>query len=171
MSTHQHESTRARAREYDLARSSTRLSTHQHSSTRPRARAREHESTSVNTRPRVRGALEHEHGVARQSVRAVSKPACETCRTFFHFRNHVYVSLHAPGWLYVLKMPPRGYLPIFVTLTPRARTTDLGQGPHLRRGVRAGFLLAPEPKARETTRRRKRKKWRRTKTNPFIHSK
>ena len=27
--------------------------------------------------------------------------------------------------------------------TPRARATDLGQGPHLRRGLRAGSLCAP----------------------------
>ena len=30
-----------------------------------------------------------------------------------------------------------------------ARATDLGQGPHLRRGVRAGSLRAPEPRARD----------------------
>ena len=43
--------------------------------------------------------------------------------------------------------------------TPRVCATDLGQGPHLRRGARAGSLRAPEPRAREKTRGRKRKKW------------
>ena len=70
-------------------------------------------------------------------------------RTFFT----LYAGLHGPGWLYVLGMPPRGYLRLW---TPRARATDLGQGRHLRRGVRAGSLHAPEPRARETTLGRKR---------------
>ena len=34
---------------------------------------------------------------------------------------------------------------------------DLGQGPHLRHGVRAGYLRAPEPRAREKTRGWKKK--------------
>ena len=44
--------------------------------------------------------------------------------------------------------------------TPRTRATDLGRGPRLRRGVRAGSLRAPEPRAREKTRGRRRKKCR-----------
>ena len=71
-------------------------------------------------------------------------------RTFFN----LCVGLRGPGWLYVLGMPPRGYLRL---KTPRPRATDLGQGPHLRRGVRAGSLCALEPRAREKTRGRKRK--------------
>ena len=43
---------------------------------------------------------------------------------------------------------------------PRARDTDLGQSPHLRRGVRGGSLRAPEPRAREQTRGRTTKKCR-----------
>ena len=43
----------------------------------------------------------------------------------------MYVSLHAPGWLYVLGIPPRADLPLS---TPRERATDLGQGPNLRAG-------------------------------------
>ena len=41
---------------------------------------------------------------------------------------------------------------------PPEHATDLVQGPHLRRGVRAGSLRAPEPRAREKTCGRKRKK-------------
>ena len=48
--------------------------------------------------------------------------------------------------------------------------TDLGQGPHFRRGVRAGSLLALEPRAREKTRGRKRKKCRCAKKKTFIHT-
>ena len=44
-----------------------------------------------------------------------------------------------------------------VTLNPRVRATDLGQGPNLRRGVRAGSLRATEPRAREKTRGRESK--------------
>ena len=39
--------------------------------------------------------------------------------------------------------------------TPRVRATDLDQGPHLRRGVRAGSLRASEPRTRDKTRGRK----------------
>ena len=63
-------------------------------------------------------------------------------------------------------MPPRGYLWLW---TPRARATDIGQGPHLRRGVWAGSLRASEPSAREKTRGQKRKKCRRAnKTHLYI---
>ena len=74
---------------------------------------------------------------------------------------NLYVGLHGPGWLYVLGITPRGDLPLW---TPRARVTDLGQGPNLRRGVRAGSLRATEPRTREKTRARKRKKCRSAKT-------
>ena len=40
----------------------------------------------------------------------------------------------------MLGMPPRGYLRL---RNSRARATDLGQGPHLHRDVRAGSLRAP----------------------------
>ena len=70
---------------------------------------------------------------------------------------NLHVGLHGPEWLYVLGMPPRGRLRLW---TPRARATDLGQGPHLSRGVRAGSLRASEPRAREKTRGRKKKKCR-----------
>ena len=89
----QHDSTRVRtrARERALEHSSTtqaleheHSSTHQHSSTRTQARARGHWSTRI--RARARDALEHEHEVARRSVRAVRRTACDTCRTFFQVK-------------------------------------------------------------------------------------
>ena len=46
-------------------------------------------------------------------------------------RYYVYVGLHGPGWLYVIGLPPRADLPLW---TPRARATDLGQGPNLSKG-------------------------------------
>ena len=41
------------------------------------------------------------------------------------------MGLHAPGWLYVLEISPRADLLLW---TPRARATDLGDGPNLRAG-------------------------------------
>ena len=67
------------------------------------------------------------------------------------------MGLHGPGWLYVLGITPRGDLPLW---TPRARATDLGQGPNLRHGDRAGSLRATDPRAREKTRGQKMKKCR-----------
>ena len=65
-------------------------------------------------------------------------------------------------------MPRRGYLRLW---TPRARATDLGQGPHLRYNVRASSLRAPEPRAREKTHDRKGKKCRcANKTNVYLTS-
>ena len=49
---------------------------------------------------------------------------------------------------------------LLASSNPRARATHLGQGPHLRRGNRTGSLRAPEPRAPENTRGRKRKKCR-----------
>ena len=161
--TLEHSSTRPRALEHSSTRARTRRAvknpnTHHHSSTR--ALEHEHSTRALDTSTRHEHdstrALEHghehestrarvvKHEVARQSMRAVSGMTCETRRSFFFI---VYVGLHAPGWLYVLRMPPRGYLPIFPT--PRARATELGQGPNLRRGFRAGSPHAPEPRARE----------------------
>ena len=71
------------------------------------------------------------------------------------------VGLHGPGWLYVLGMTACRYLRLW---TPRARATDLGQGPHLCRGVRAGPLSI----ARETTGGWKRKECRCAKKRLYI---
>ena len=51
---------------------------------------------------------------------------------------------------------------------PSARAPDVGQGPHLCRGVPAGSLCATEPRAREKTRGRKRKKCRSFR-KPHVH--
>ena len=56
---------------------------------------------------------------------------------------------HGPRSLSVVGNGSRSYLPLFATLNPRARATDLGQGPHLHRSVHAGLLRAPQPRARE----------------------
>ena len=54
---------------------------------------------------------------------------CATRRTFFK----TFTGLHWPWWLYVLGMPPRGYLPIFAALNPQSTC----------RGPRPGPTLAP----------------------------
>ena len=57
-----------------------------------------------------------------------------TCTWAVGHSLNMYVGLYGPEWLYVLGITPRGDLPLW---TPRVRATDLGQGPTLRRGVRA----------------------------------
>ena len=42
---------------------------------------------------------------------------------------NMYVGFQGPGWLYVLGIPPRADLRLW---TPRARATDIDQGPNLR---------------------------------------
>ena len=64
----------------------------------------------------ARGALEHEHEVARQSERAVG-------RILNNMRNpsdilNAYVGLHGPRWLYVLRMPPSWLLANFRDFEP-----------------------------------------------------
>ena len=57
----------------------------------------------------------------------------------------MYVGLHEPGWLYVLGIPPWTDWDLLLW-TPRARATDLGQGPNLG----AGSGRAPcAPRSRE----------------------
>ena len=60
---------------------------------------------------------------------------------------NLYIGLQGPGWLYMLGIPPRADVPLW---TPRARATDLGQGPNLR----AGSGRAPcVPRSREHEKR------------------
>ena len=70
---------------------------------------------------------------------------------------NLYVSLQGPWWPYVLRMPPRGDFRLW---TARARATDVGQGLPLLAGVPTGSLRAKDPRARETTLGRDRKKCR-----------
>ena len=74
-----------------------------------------------------RGALEHEHEVARQFVRTVSRILNANRPTFFD----LYVGLHGPGWLYVLGWPPRRYLLIFATANPQSTCHGPRPGPTL----------------------------------------
>ena len=84
-----------------------------------------------------------------------------------HSLINLLLGLHAPGWLYVLGIPPRRNLPLW---TPRARARGPRPGPKLARGVRAGSLRATEPRAREETRGRKRKKMPKCLKHTFIHT-
>ena len=152
---HEHSITRARTREPARARERAPALEHEHSSTSTRARA--------PARARTRGALEHEHEVHSSTSTSTRWP-CNLCepsgeRLLSLPDNFVimWVCIRLDG-----SRCSEG-LPVvtcqFSRLrTPRARTTDLGHGPHLRRGVRVGSLRAPEPRAREKTRGRKRKK-------------
>ena len=86
-------------------------------------------------------------------------------RIFFSTRlkcasGTMHVGLHGPGWLYVLRIPPRRDLPL---QTHRACSMDFGQGPNLRTGSGRGpacSLPATEPRARGKTHGRKRTKFR-----------
>ena len=71
----------------------------------------------------ARGALEHVSGSRPQNYERHAQPVG-------HFFN-LYVGLHGPGWLYVLGMPPRGYLPIFATLNPQSTCHGPRPGPTL----------------------------------------
>ena len=80
-----------------------------------------------------------------------SFPLCATRRTFF---EPVRVGLHGPGWLYVLGMPPRGYLVNFsdfespehvLRTSARAHTFALG--------VRVGLSACPGARSRELEKR------------------
>ena len=161
MREHSNTSSRALKHEHDTSAARTRSREHssitsnralEYSSTRARARrALEHQrSGTTNTR-----ALEHsptlEYSNTGTSTRTLghahehSNMSTRGGRTSSARRQHnsdkhvhpvgrsfhLYVGLHAPGWLYVLGMPPRTDVPL---LTPRARATDLGQGPNLRMG-------------------------------------
>ena len=150
----------ARALEHEHEHSRTRTST----STSTRVRHdHKHESTRAptNTRARARArALEHMHQMHSSASTRWSGNQCEPpgerhAKPVRYFFNQV--GLHVPGWLYVLGIPPHGYLPDFGSLNPHS-TCDLGRGQHLSRGVRASSLRTPGPRTRETTPRPKEKR-------------
>ena len=62
----------------------------------------------------------------------------------------VYVFCVKSGWLYVLGMPPRGYLPFFATLKPQSKCHVPRPGPALAAFVRAGSCV---PRCRENEER------------------
>ena len=59
-----------------------------------------------------------------------------------HFFN-LYVGLNGPGWLYVLGMPTRGYLPIFATLNPQSTCHGPQPGPKHAQWCSGGFPACP----------------------------
>ena len=79
--------------------------------------------------------------------------AVGNCFTLYQVRGFAWAWMALRDWNH----SPWG----LATLSPpRASATDLGQGPNLRPGVRAGSLCTTESRAREKTRGRKRKKCR-----------
>ena len=86
-------------------------------------------STRCSPRARAR-ALDHEHGVGRQSVRAVGRILNEMRNPSGIFFN-LCVGLYGPGCLHMLGMPPRGYLTVFATLNPQSTCHGPRPGPTL----------------------------------------
>ena len=56
---------------------------------------------------------------------------------------HLYVGLHWSGWLYVRRMPPRGYLQFFATLSPQSTCHRSRPGPTLAPWCTGGFPACP----------------------------
>ena len=108
--------------------SSTRALEHEHDA----HLTLEYSNTATSTR-----TLRHEHEHLNMSTRGGQ---ISSARRQQNYQKHahpvghsfnLYVGLHAPGWLHVLGMSPRADVPLS---TPRARATDLSQGPHMRMG-------------------------------------
>ena len=78
-------------------------------------RAHDHEHESTSTR-----------WPGNQCEPSAERPA----KPVRHFFN-MYVGLHAPGWLYVLGMPPRDYLASFATLNSQSTYHGSQPGPTL----------------------------------------
>ena len=111
--------------------------------TRPRGAVEhehEHESTATSIRAARARTLENEHEVGRQPVRAVSRILNDMRNG--HFLN-LYMGLHGLGWLYVLGMPSRGYLPIFTTLNPHSTCHGPRLGPTLAPWCSGGLPACP----------------------------
>ena len=107
--------------------------------TRARARAREQESTR---------AREHESTKTSTQSSSTRWPGhqCESsgerhAKPFGHVFNHV--GLHVHGWLYVLGMLPRGYLPVFATLNPQSTCHVPRPGPTLAPWCSGGLPACP----------------------------
>ena len=114
---------------------------------RERARAHEHEHESSRARaPKHSPTLEHE---VHSSTSTSTRCPCNECEPsgerhaipVGRFFNHV--GMHAPGWLYVLEMPPRGYLPVLATLNPQSTCHGPRPGPTLAPWCTGGLLACP----------------------------
>lgn len=109
------------------------------------------------------------HELSRYSARAVCRIMYDVHNTSDIYMIELYVGWHGSGWLYVLGMPLRGYLPIFVPLN--AQSTSHGPRPEPTLAPRCldGSLPAQEPKARKTASGWKRKRCRCAKYKIFLH--
>ena len=130
---HESMNTRARALEHSSTRAliNTRAREHEPEATSKRYSSTSKRYSSTSTRARARGALEHEH--SNTSTRWLGNQ-CEPsgewhAKPVGQLFNHM--GLHAPGWLYVLGMPPRGYLPFLATLSPQSTCHGPRRGPTL----------------------------------------
>ena len=100
-----------------------------------------HLSTSPSTRAQARGG---------QAISDSRQENSERHAQPVGYLFAPYVGLHGPGWLYVLGMPPRGYLPFFATLKPQSKCHVPRPGPALAAFVRAGSCV---PRCRENEER------------------
>ena len=135
-----------------------------HESTRARPRPREHHhehpSTTTSTRARARAALEHEHEdelhsrararalqhqheVGRHSARAVSTLLNEMRNPSEIFSTCAWVCMGLDGSFYALGMLPRGYLPIFATLSTQSTSHGPRPGPTLAPWCSGGLPAGP----------------------------
>ena len=134
-----HSSTSMRARDHEYEHTCTRALQHSSTSTSTRALEHEHSSTSTNTRARAR---EHEHEVTRQSVRARHANLSDIFQPCTW-----YAVLHVPGSLYVLGMPPHGYLSMFRNFQPPEHVLRTSARAHT--GVVVNGWIPCVPRSRE----------------------
>ena len=137
---------------------------HEHSST---TRAREHESTRTRALDHS-SALEHESTSTRWPGNQCEPSGERHAKPVGFFFNHV--GLRAPGCLYVLGMPPRGYLlPIFATLKPQSTCHGPRPGPTLAPWCSSGLPAFPGAESTRKDTRPEEKKCRWSKVNTFVH--
>ena len=183
--TLEHSSTRARAREHEHEHTSTRAITktraleYEHEITR--ARARDHSSTSTRARARtLEHSSIHQHANTRAQARAREHSNTSTrwpgnqCEHGMRNLSDIIlmkcVGFHASGWLYVLGMPPRGYLPILATLNPQSTCYEPRPGPTLAPWCAGELPACPEAESTRTDPRPEEKKTMVCKKSTFLHS-
>ena len=127
---HEREHSSTNTRTSTSVRTSTSTSTSTRTSARARSRAREYESTSTRARALEHSSTpEHEHDVVGQHLLDV------------FLTMWVCMPLDGSTCSQCLAVDVCQFLR---PGSRRARVKDLGQGPHLLRGIRACFLRAPE---------------------------